>query len=240
MEEVSSTPVNDPGQPGKSRRRQQVTIMIACVLIATALWFLRALENDYTTRVDHPVRFINIPENMIPLNPVPQRLSLEVSGLGFSVLKHNWNFSKTPLVIDLKPVKPANARGKKGFVETLMMSQYLSDFSSQLKDLKVVSVFPDTLIFRFAVKQSKKLKVIPAWNPETPASLPDSLVLVVPDSVTVEGPDLILDTLHFIRTLPIKPGRSGNSFSRTTGLENLHRLVSPEPVKVTVSFEKTN
>ncbi|TSA31649.1 MAG: hypothetical protein D4R64_17745 [Porphyromonadaceae bacterium] len=153
MEDATSLPVTDPANPRKSRRRQQLTILIACVLIATALWFLRALEYEYTTRVDHPVRYINVPDKMITLNPLPQRISLEVKGLGFSILRHNWNFSKTPLTIDFKKLKTVPAKRKKGFVEYMPMNQYFNDFSTQLKDLKVLAIIPDTLMFSFAYKK---------------------------------------------------------------------------------------
>ncbi|MFA5816366.1 MAG: hypothetical protein WC865_12170 [Bacteroidales bacterium] len=239
MEDASSLPVTDPVNPGKSRRRQQLTILIACVLIATVLWFLRALENEYTTRVDHPVRYINLPDKMIILNPLPQRISLEVKGLGFSVLRHNWNFSKTPLTIDIKKLKSVPAKRKKGFVEYMPMNQYFNDFPTQLKDLKVLAIIPDTLMFRFAFKKTRNIKVIPAFVYESGSShIPDSLVRINPDSIEVEGPDLILDTLRSIRTLPIRLNRPSASFSRSLGLEEIHNLVKIKPAKVTVSIGK--
>lgn len=239
MEEASSLPAKDPASPGKKRRRQKLTILIACVLIASVLWFLRAFENDYTTLVDHPVQYINLPDNMITLNPLPQRISLEVKGLGFSVLKHNWNFSKTPLVIDIRKLKSVPARRKKGFVDYLPMNQYFIDFSTQLKDLKVLSIIPDTLVFRFAIKKTRFVKVIPAFTYEPGDSpIPDSLIRMNPDSVEVEGPDLLLDTLKAIRTVPIRINRQGAAFSRSLGLEEIDRLIRPKTTKVTVIIGK--
>jgi hypothetical protein len=241
MEEAFSLPAADPANPGKSRRERQLTILIACVIIAAALWFLRALENDYTTRVDHPVRYINLPEKMIALNPLPQRISLEVKGLGFSVLRHNWNFSKTPLIIDIKKLKSFPAKRKKGFIEYLPMNQYFNEFSAQLKDLKVLAIIPDSLLFRFAFKKTRMIKVVPAFVYDFGLSIiPDSLVRVDPDSVEAEGPDLILDTLRSIRTLPVKINRQGASFSRSFGLEEIHKLVKTKPTKVTVTIGKKN
>jgi len=241
MEEASSLPATDPANPGKSRRRKQFTILLACVLVATLLWFLRALENDFTTRVDHPVRYINLPDKMITMNPLPQKISLEVKGLGFSVLKHNWNFSKTPLIIDINKLKSVPARRKKGFIEYLPLNQYFNDFSTQLKDLKVMAIFPDTLMFRFAIKKARKIQVFPVFIYESGTSIiPDSIIRINPTSVEVEGPDLILDTLRSIRTLPIKISRQGVSFSRSLGLEDVHVLVKPTPAKVTVSIGKKN
>ena len=119
------------------------------------------------------------------------------------------------------------------------MNQYFNEFSSQLQDLKVLAIIPDTLIFRFAFKKIRNTKVIPAFNYEPGSSLiPDSLVRVNPDSIEVEGPDLILDTLRSIRTLPIKINRQGTSFSRSFGLEDIHKLVKVNPSKVSVTIGK--
>lgn len=214
-------------------------MLLACVLIATVLWFLRAFENEYTTRVVHPVRYINLPENMVTLNTLPQRISLEVKGLGFSILKHNWNFSKTPLTIDLNRLKTPPAGKRKGHVELMPMNLYFNDFSVQLKELKVVAVYPDTLTFRLAFNKTRTLKVVPVILYDSGAFfIPDSLVSVKPATVSVEGPDLILDTLRSVRTVPIKISRQGGPFSRSMSLEEIHEMVRLNPDKVTVTIKK--
>lgn len=239
MDEASSSPAANPANRRKNRRRQQLTILIACVLIATILWFLRAFENDYTTRVDHPVRYVNMPDKMMTLNPLPQRISLEVKGLGFSIVRHNWNFSKTPLVIDIMKLVPQLTKRKKGFDEYLPMNQFFNDFSAQLKDLKVLEVSPDTLMFRFAFRKSRNIKVIQSFTYDSDTFIiPDSLVRITPDSVQVEGPDLILDTMGYIRTLPVKITRQGATISRSVGLVDINKLVKVNPAKVTVSIGK--
>jgi hypothetical protein len=205
------------------------------------LWFLRALENEYTTRVDHPVRFINLPDQMISLSPLPQRISLEVKGLGFSVLRHNWNFSKTPLIIDFKKLKSVPRRKQTGFVENLPMNQYFIEFSSQLRDLRVMAILPDTLTLKFAYRKTREIRVLPVMSYESGLSpLPDSLVQVTPPAITVEGPDLVLDTMKYIRTVPIKINGQVTAFSRSIALSEVHKLVKGVPAKVTVTVRNSN
>ena len=131
------------------------------------------------------------------------------------------------------------AKRKKGFIDYLPMYQYYNDFSAQLKDLKVLAIIPDTLMFRFAIKKSRTIKVKPVFTYETGSALiPDSLVRITPDSVTVEGPDLIIDTLQAIKTLPVKITKRGGAFSRSLGFEEIHSTVKINPGKVTVSIAK--
>lgn len=239
MSDTSSFPESDPAIPGKSRRRQQISILIGCFVIAATLWFLQALENEHTTIVEHPVRYTNMPTELITLNPLPQKISLELKGLGFSILWHNWDISKTPLVIDLSRLRSISGRVNGGFEEFLPMGQFYNDFSIHLKELELVTIRPDTLVFRFALKKSRRIKVVPAFDKDSgPGLIPDSLIKVNPESVVVEGPDLFVDTIHLIRTSPIKINRQGVSFSRSVELENVHKMVNITPDKVIVSFPK--
>jgi hypothetical protein len=239
MEEDFSSPGKVLTNPGKNRRRQRLTVLIVCVLIATFLWFLRAFENDYTTWIDHPVKFVNLPDKMITLDPLPDKVRLEVKGLGFSILRHNWNFSKTPLVIDFRKIHPPSPRRIKGFIEYLPMQQFSADFSSQLKGLNVQSIRPDTVRLQFAFKIIKTINVKPVfqYDSDMPAIV-DSLISITPLAVEVEGPDLILDTLKSIKTLPIKFNRQGEASSKGIGLEEVHKMVKFNPSKVVVVIAK--
>jgi len=240
MEEDSSSSDRALANPGKNRRRQRLTVLIVCVLIATFLWFLRAFENDYTTWIDHPVDYINLPDQMITLDPLPDKVRLEVKGLGFSILRHNWNFSKTPLVIDFKKIAIPSSRRRKGFIEYLPMNQFIADFSSQLKELNVQSIRPDTVQLKFAYKITRTVIVEPIFVYD--AGMPeiaDSLINITPVSIEVEGPDLILDTLKSIKTLPIKFNRQGEASNKGIGLEEIHQMVKFNPSKVNVVIEKT-
>jgi len=67
--------------------------------------------------------------------------------------RRSWNFSKAPLNIDIKKIILVPAKRKKGFVEYLPMNQYFTEFSTQLRDLKVVAIIPDTIMVSFAFKK---------------------------------------------------------------------------------------
>jgi hypothetical protein len=237
MEPAPLRTVADPASRNIKKRRQQLRILAACVLIATCLWFLRAFENEFTTSVDHPVRYINVPEKMIAISPLPQRIRLEVKGLGFSILRHNWNFSKTPLIIDIKNIKAFNTVQKKGFSVHLPMNQFLGDFSTQLKDLRVLAIKPDTVIFRLAVKKTRSLPVTGAFMIDSrKVAIADSLFRISPATVEVSGPDLILDTMKQVVTEPMQLKRNGAPFTGTVALRSKDNLLKFRPEKVSVTL----
>jgi hypothetical protein len=238
MEPARTFRVADPASREKIKRRQQLRILAACVLIAAALWFLRAFENEYTTFVDHPVRYINIPDKMITMSPLPEQISLEVKGLGFSILRHNWSFSKTPLVIDIRTLAPSYGSRNQGFTGHVALNPLLNVFSAQLNDLRVLAVKPDTLTLRFAVTKTRTVPVTPLFNGDS-GTLPDqgSFVGIIPASVEVTGPDLLLDTLRMVYTEPMKPKRNGEPFQGSLRLKNPDKLLKFKPESVTITIQ---
>jgi hypothetical protein len=145
--------ISEPASPQRKKRRRQVAIFLFCILIAMVLWFLRALENTYETQINHPVRYTNLPDDYVLLRPLPRKITLEVEALGFSILKHNWNFSKTPLTIDFRELKPVMPRKKTGFKDTVNLTRFEANFSHDLVDIRVKGVKPESLILEMAPRQ---------------------------------------------------------------------------------------
>lgn len=151
------------GQPGNQvavqeshqniKRRRQVLIMLFCIVIATVLWFLRALENRYDTEITHPVQYVNLPDNYVLLQPLPRRLTLQVEGLGFSILRHNWDFSKEPLLVDFEDMNLAIPRKSSVFSDTIQMNRFAGSFSVALGDLKVTGFRQQKIVLDMAPKR---------------------------------------------------------------------------------------
>jgi len=80
--------------------------------------------------------------------------------------------------------------------------QFLSELSYQMSnDLKIMSMNPDTLFFRFDKMGQKRVKVKPVVNVNLKKQYQISgNIIIAPDSVTVNGPQSTLDTLRFVAT----------------------------------------
>jgi hypothetical protein len=153
MKDHPGNQVAEPVSHQKIKRRRQLLIMLFCITIATALWFLRALENQYQTEITHPVQYINLPENYVLLQPLPRRLTLKVEGLGFSILRHNWDFSKDPLIVDFTDIRLAIPRKAATFRDTVQMDRFIEPFSVALGDLKVTGFKQQQLFLDMAPKR---------------------------------------------------------------------------------------
>jgi hypothetical protein len=138
------------------RRKQQIVTFLFCMGIATVLWFLRALENDYTTQISNPVNIEGLPANRALLPPLQKEVTLRVEGHGYSLLKHNLDFSRSPLTVNYGEIRPFPPKEKSGFTERIPMVRFIQSFSVQMGDLKVLSIKPDTLVLQFSEITTQK------------------------------------------------------------------------------------
>jgi hypothetical protein len=106
-------------------------------------------------------------------------------------------------------------------------SGLIQNFSKQLHaDFEIISIHPDTLFFGYDRLVTRRMAVLPDLKLDAPAGT--RVVLVAdPDSVTVTGPDHVLDTLRGIST-------RHRSFSRMEGNFKVKvPLVFPEYLETT-------
>lgn len=181
---------------------KRVAAYLVCVLIATGFWFLNALSKTYTVDVIAPVRYINLPDNKTLANKQPENFDLTVRAHGFTILRQKLSFLFMPLEFDVNTL--TNNRmtlDRKSWYE-FPTKQFLNQLSYMMSnDMEILSMRPDTLFFRFDATTQKRVKV----KPNVRIGLKKQFrisgnILVSPDSVTVSGPKILLDTLKSIRT----------------------------------------
>lgn len=182
--------------------RKKILIFSFFLLVAVVIWLLKALEKNYTTEIEYPVRYRNFPSNKTLVGEVPDHLNLTVYAHGYVLLQHKISSRYIPLVISVKSFSLKQLRGADSgfyFVETRFMKDYIDMQLSS--EFDILAIKPDTLVFPFADVLEKVLPVIP----EAEYTLDQQLILKrepypLEDSVRVTGPDYILDTLNYIGT----------------------------------------
>ena len=185
----------------KKRLKGRFGVILVFIAIAGFLWFLQALENSYVSVIENPVRFTRLPENKTLIRDLPKKISLEVKGTGFAVLRHNWDLSKTPIRIDFRELTTAEQRDQQNLLIWIPSQVYRQKIIDQIGNFEVLSIYPDTLIFEFSAVQSKKVPVKPNLGYELEKQYMLKVpVKVEPDSITITGPGKILDTINFIQT----------------------------------------
>ena len=70
------------------------------VFIASAFWILQTLNEEYETEVSIPLRFKNVPENVVFTSDIPQNLNLKVSDKGTVLVKYMLGQGLMPITLD--------------------------------------------------------------------------------------------------------------------------------------------
>ena len=182
--------------------RRKLLMFSFFLVVSIIIWFLKALEKNYTAEIDYPVRYRNLPQDKTLIGEVPDHLKLNVYAHGYVLFQHKISSRYLPLIIPISSfsLKPLNEKDKSFYY---LESRFLKDYIDRQmsSEFEIISIKPDTLIFPFAELITKRLPVRQRFSYKLDRQLMlKSPVTLSPDSVDVTGPDYIIDTLSFIYT----------------------------------------
>lgn len=188
------------------RNDERVAVYVVCVFIATGFWFLNALGKTYTVDLVAPVKYINLPDNKTLSNKQPEHFDLTVRAHGFTILRQKLSFLLMPLEFDVNTLTNDRMKLDSKSWYAFPTKQFLNQLSYKLSnDLEILSMQPDTLFFRFDAMSTRWVKVKPVVKINLKRQFRISgRINADPDSVVVNGPKLVLDTLKSIDTEPVK------------------------------------
>jgi len=169
------------------------------MLIASAVWMLNALNKEYTTLIAYPVQFKYDKQRLIPVDDLPTKLEVNVTGPGWSLLKRTFGLNQKSVVI--YPNKYARKK-------YLGSDDLLPVFVSQLPELKVNFVVSDSILINMNRIITKKIGI---QVDTSVIRLAEGYsicgpVFIKPDSITITGASSLVNAFPsslFIE-LPIK------------------------------------
>ncbi len=211
------------------------------VLIATILWFLNALEKNYTTSIILPVEFYGYPTNTINISHKRvNSLKLNIKGKGFDIMRFQFKKHILPLKIDLAQIglKKIKLKDANYFI---ISKNIAPQIEMQLpSNLILEGIIPDTIYFLLVKSISKKVKIIP--NIKISLQKQYALVkqpYVVPDTAILTGPENIVDTTYFVYTNFIYfTGVNKSIKHEVEVLSPEYTIVSPSKVKLIIEVEQ--
>jgi hypothetical protein len=140
---------------GISSFRKDVVVFAFFLFLSFIFWYLNSLRKDIEIDLRYPVSFINPPKDRIIVTELPSKLTLNLKGPGYSIIKLKISGNRSPVIIDFSKVsfkKMPDAVQLKYFI---VSSGLIQNFKKQLSsDFQIVSIKPDTLFIVF----EKKLK----------------------------------------------------------------------------------
>ncbi len=228
-------------QPETETKKSWLPRFLVFVVLSTVFWFLVALNKDYTSYVNIPVRYTHFGDNKLLVNELPQRFSVQLRTSGFSLMFYHLGLIDTDLVIDY----PADigTRMSKGQKETTITSAILIDiFSKQMPpDVQVTDVKPRLLTVYFSEKAEKRVPLINdvTYTLARQFTIKDSL-RISPMFVTITGPASLLNEINSVKTEHIELKNLSGPINRKVKLLPLENEVQllPAEVSMTIDVEK--
>ena len=213
------------------------------VLLSTIFWFLRALSEDYKADITYPVKYINLPENKVLAGKLPDHLKLTIEAEGFTILRHRI-LPRLRLNFNLAPLNLNKIDNDSSFILTRNAINELNKTLNKNKTtIKILDVSPDTIFFHFTDMISKKCKVdylIPEKNLlYAKQYMQNGPIAALPDSITISGPESILDTIYQVYTEPVKAGNLTDTLEKEIALQEIEQVeYSQKKVKLTIPVDK--
>ncbi|MCU0382657.1 MAG: hypothetical protein MUF68_01205 [Cyclobacteriaceae bacterium] len=204
--------------------------VVLCLLASTVFWFFNALNKTYTTTLTFPLEWQYNTDNFIAVTPLPQTVKINVTGIGWSLLRHDFGVKSPALVIPLE--RPSE-------VKKIVGSTLPALLTPQLNDLQIKFVVIDTLYISIEPIQGKfvKLVVDPTKLSFRQGYGISSTATVVPDSVFVQGPASVLATLPKTIAITAEANRIDENVETTWPLKWPHPQIKSEPEQAQVSFQ---
>lgn len=198
-------------------------MVFLCFAAASTFWLLNALNKNYTTRIEYPIRFNFNREVLVPLRPLPEEVVLDVTGQGWRLLRSSLGLDVRPAELNLRNLPAA----------TFLTGSSLRPLLSNVLDgVQLNFVVTDTLYFRFDYRVERTIRVAV----DTAAlTLVENHVLVPPvavepATVTFRGPASLVDSLPDPFVVPAPTRRLSGAYETTIPLP----IPNPELVRANV------
>jgi hypothetical protein len=125
------------------------------LLLSFIFWYLNSLRKVIETDLRYPVEYINPPRNRAVTGDLPPRLTLNLKGPGFSILKLKISGHRAPLIVDFSKVTYKRVPDSQTPDYYVVSGGLIKNFSKQLRsEFEIISVKPDTLFVTFDVKSN--------------------------------------------------------------------------------------
>jgi hypothetical protein len=211
--------------------RKNWKAVILCIFAATVFWFFNALNKNYSTNIDFPIVFDYNHENYIPLGSLPQKVTINVTGIGWSLFRRSVGIKNTPLTIPLE--RPSETR-------KIVGSTLPALFSNQVDGYQINFVLTDTLRLVLEPKTRRRVTL----ELDVPSILIRkgygivSKPVIQPDTIEIEGPWRLLNEMDSPVELKLPQRNIDEDFKEDVEVSFLNQeLINRNPPTVQVSFK---
>jgi len=174
--------------------KKKIPLIIISIVFSIIIWGTISLSEEYYANVNVPLRVVGFPNNYTIGNEIPETITIKLRGVGWKLFSVNIGKDVTYNV---------SVNKDSGFKQIKLMD-YLTDNRWMLSELDVISIVPNSLTFSIERRLKKKLPIVADLNIEFRAGYGlAKQVLLEPDSVIIDGPLSVVNSIKEIKTKAI-------------------------------------
>ena len=208
---------------------KEFLIFLFFLFLSSMFWLMMTLNETYEQEIDVPVRLVNVPKNVVITTEVDDTVRVTVRDKGYALVAYMYGDRLMPISVNFAAY--ANRQAGYGVVSsTDLMKMVGQRFTGQSK---VMQVKPDRLDFCFNYGLSRKLPVRMSGYVVPGRSFYLARTRFWPDVVTVYASKRTLDSLRFVKTVPINIVNFGDTVIQTVALEKIKGVkIVPDVVRI--------
>lgn len=215
------------------KKREEWKVVVICVAVATTIWFLQALNRNYTTHLFQPIRVEYDSTKLSAYGEVPTFIEISATGNGWNLIRRNLN------IANIQPITIKVATNNSAYLFGEQMLPFLAD---NIKDVQLNFIVADTLKLNLEPIISRD---IPLIFDTSPLKLDSCTFIhktaIEPRFVNVRGGRSVINALPSQLTITL-PDTAITTDVREIILVNypqkLPIAVSPKQVNVSVWLKK--
>lgn len=188
-------------------------IYLVCLALASLFWLLNALTKPYTTNIDLPIAYQNIPKDEVLISELPEEAKLEVESFGFDLLAYKLAAREDSVYIDVN--KARKSQSKLNHIYAISTSDAMSGLMNVLPgDIRLKRIMMDTVYFETQKLGEKLVPVIPDLDLSYDKQhMQEAEITIKPEMVRVTGAVSSLDSVFECHLKPLKLSGLNNDIS---------------------------
>lgn len=174
--------------------KRKAKLFLVFLLCSGLAWFVSNLAEQYSSNATFDIHYGSTPDSLLLNSVSKNNVKVRLRASGFQFLM--FGFRNRTVEVDLSELEK---KGSKYFVSP---ATYRGQIENQLsKFIRIEDMDGDTLFFDFQRLYKKKVPVLPKVTIDLEQNyLMDNNYSLLPDSITVMGPKMEIDTLTGLAT----------------------------------------
>ena len=226
-------------QKAERKNKRSVLTFLVFLVISTALWFLIKLSENYTTQTTFGVQFTEVPADKWISSP-EQSVKMSLSIDGFHTMRYK--MIREPNRFVTIPLDEVPYRFESGNTYSFS-SQYVAERVAERLGISASDITMNDAKIYFAMDalKSKVVPVVLRSDIKTQRQYDlYGIPMLDPSSVTIFGPQEVIDSIKAVKTELLSKLNVNQSFSETLSLDLLDGQIhsNVKEVKADVKVEK--